>query len=322
MVSGPVFSARITQETDVFCVPAGPSESCSISFKSKCLGAAENVFSGKWVQLDSVLVNFGTVFEPPDYILQHGQGRRRCVVKELCDANADEGASTQADMAAIHFASQKGHTEVVRTLLLAGEATRRWNGISVSTLGSGTRLCISRPRVRAKVSSTFGNGPSVCIFTRSQVKVSSTSQEADGWAESNGSSFLQMWERAKQRRADDSEGRKLLCPTVAAANAFLAPYPVPHPKISAPSGKAQTSSKPQSARKVVLVSVREVRPQLLEVPKGRTENGASAPVKRSTRGTPGPDFWSWVPDPLDTKSEPPLQSGSRDSGLAPQKAGN
>ncbi|KAL3691143.1 hypothetical protein R1sor_004794 [Riccia sorocarpa] len=238
------------------------------------------------------------------------------------------------------------------------------NGISVSTLGSGTRLCISRPRVRAKVSSTFGNGPSVCIFTRAQVKVSSTSQEADGWAESNGTSFLQMWERAKQRRADDSEREEssvgsstkesgpedwarrdrafkdmLQVPpeerdkiqrrqiidraaaALAAANAFLAQYPVPYPEKSAPSGKAQTSSKPQSASKVVPVSVREVRPQLLEVPKGRTENGASAPVKSSTRGTPGPDFWSWVPDPLDdAKSEPPLQSGSRSSGLAPQKA--
>ena len=42
------------------------------------------------------------------------------MVQILCNKHAEIGASAADDMAAIHFASQKGHTEVVRILLTSG----------------------------------------------------------------------------------------------------------------------------------------------------------------------------------------------------------
>lgn len=48
-------------------------------------------------------------------------------MSHLCKHKADVGAAAVDDMAAIHFAAQKGHLEVVRTLLQSGVSVRATN---------------------------------------------------------------------------------------------------------------------------------------------------------------------------------------------------
>lgn len=45
----------------------------------------------------------------------------------LCKQNADVGAAAMDDMSAIHFAAQKGHVEIVRTLLSSGVSVKAAN---------------------------------------------------------------------------------------------------------------------------------------------------------------------------------------------------
>lgn len=49
------------------------------------------------------------------------------VVSYLCKNKADVGATAIDDMGAIHFAAQKGHLEVVRTLISSGVSVKSSN---------------------------------------------------------------------------------------------------------------------------------------------------------------------------------------------------
>ena len=93
-------------------------------------------------------------------------------MQALLEAGANKSAAAQDDMSTLHFASQQGHTEVVRMLLNAGVcialpyymlfATRKWSCMSACCTRS------SRPRrIRCaglKVNSKMRKGTNALHF--------------------------------------------------------------------------------------------------------------------------------------------------------------
>ncbi|KAG6543077.1 hypothetical protein Mapa_015573 [Marchantia paleacea] len=144
---------------------------------------------------------------------------------------------------------------------------------------------------------------------------------AEDWGRRD-EAFKQMLQMPSEER-DRIQRRQIVdraAAALAAANAFLAQYPVSPPKKSVPTKKAQIATKSKGT-KVVPVSVVEVRPQKLSGLRAAVDAtpGVTPATNSTFEGTPGPEFWSWVPEPLDAESKgPPLSSKSKSSDPIPQ----
>ncbi|CAM6100900.1 unnamed protein product [Calypogeia fissa] len=214
-------------------------------------------------------------------------------------------------------------------------------GLSSSRFIVSTRVqLISSRSSRLRVTSTGFKVGASSLSNSSQAEDERV-KEGDG-----GASFLKMWERAKQKNVEDDredwarrekdfqsmlqipkEERDRVqrmqvvdraAAALAAVNALLSEYPnaVPQQQSSnQPSnGTSPTSSSSSpTSSKWIPTSVVEVRPHQLSRPR-EAEVGSASSVRSGFEGSPGPEFWSWVPPENGTLQ--PLKSG--DPGPKPK----
>ena len=87
-------------------------------------------------------------------------------MKCLCKHKADVGAAAMDDTAAIHFASQKGHLEVVRELLASGASVKAKNRKGFTALhfaAQNSHLDLVKYLVRRGVGITTKTNAQKCI---------------------------------------------------------------------------------------------------------------------------------------------------------------